>query len=545
MVTPDKKKYDSFLINNDYIGLANYLDQFNIADKNKRIQVKQDINKLKRYGSIANAILEKQIDEADKSAIIFSMQRDHGVYDTNNTYTKQYLDAVNSIGNKTHWFKDDETAEIFQYVFDTKNEYDKFIEESGLTIKGYDDKNPTAPYMFMYNGQPVIQVRRDAFKNTTFFDSLNKGLETLYASDYDKAMWRLEVMHNPQAEKPTNGFRTISYDKSGKKLQNVEGFDEYQKKAWDYAKESNNAYKKNIEEAYEKVVPTKLMTSGFLCGAQRNLYTMAMNGQIDASTFNMQSNIIKDYYDNALYHTSLTGCDEVYMTHPDNDSQTLDVMRDEDKGKWTEIMRTALKEGRVKYGAGSAGGRVGTVITIIDKTDKNDDASDGDYGKGTQIFVPGLFDEDARDLIDSDPDAKLQVDLAEHQAFGHDYTLIEGGVLSDFDGDGGATYKDDVSTYYLTPEEVQQRMRRNILIQGGIDEAKNVLEFDNAGYLQPASTDLLDQILKYSTNVYSIDSNAQTKEELETDEAKQEIDNIYMLILRELGLDREGNILVQ
>lgn len=540
MLTPDKKVYDNFLINNDYIGLANYLSQFNPTDETKRKSLQQNINTLKRYGGIANAILEKQQNEVDKAAISFNMQRQYGIYDDKNDYTKQYLDAINSIGNKSHWFKDDEIAEYFDYVFTNKTAYNKFIETSGLTIQKYNSKNPTETSSFTINGQPAIRVYRKAFKDSNFFDALNKGLDKLIAIDYEAFLGDFD---NTGKTKPTivYNFTTKSYDKNGKELTSVMGFDSNQKKAWDYANTSNEIYKKNIDEAYGKVVPSKLMVSGFLCGAQRNLATMAMNGQIDASTYNMQSQIIKDFYNNELANTSLTGFDEVYITDPSNNSQTLDIMSEEAKGDWTRILRTALEEGRVKYGAGSAGGRVGTVITISDKVDKKNEGSTGTYGQGVQIFVPGLFDEDARELIDSDPDARVQVELAEHQAFGHNYDLIEGGTLSDFDGEGGAIYTDDLGSYRLTPEQVNQQMKRNVLIQGGIEEAKQTLTKDKNGNLQSASQELLTRIKNYAINVYSIDSNAQTKEDLETEEAKQEIDNIYIFILKELGLDRLGN----
>lgn len=545
MVTPDKKIYDSFLINNDYIGLANYLSQFNPTDETKRKSLQQNINTLKRYGGIANAILEKQQNEEDKLAISFNMQRQYGIYDDKNNYTKQYLNAINSIGNKSHWFKEDEIAEYFDYVFTNKTAYDKFIEDSGLNIQKYDAKHPTETSSFTINGQPAIRVYRKAFKDSNFFDALNKGLDKSIIIDYEASLGDFDNKYAKNRPTIVYNFTTKSYDKNGKELNSVIGFDSNQRKAWQYANKSNEIYKKNIDKAYEKVVPTKLMVSGFLCEAQRNLYTMAMNHQIDSSTYNMQSQIIKDYYNSELANISFTGQDEVYITDPSNDSQTLDLMDENSKGTWTRILRTALKEGRVEYGAGSAGGRVGTVITISDKLDKDDNASTGDYGKGVQIFVPGLFDDDARELIDSDPDARIQVELAEHQAFGHNYDLIEGGTLSNFDGEGGATYIDDLGSYRLTPEQVQQQMKRNILIQGCIDEAKQVLNknkitiLDNN--LQSASQDLLTKIKNYAINVYSIDSNAQTQEDLETEEAKQEIDNIYIFILKELGLDRLGN----
>lgn len=534
----DEKVYNSYILNNDYLGLANYFSQFKIKDEEQRKQLNAQIATLKRYGGIANAILSSQIDGPAKQAIAFNMQREHGVHDTQNDYANNYYNAINSIGNIGEGLIQI-SAGYFDYVFDSERAYNTFLKTSGLNISEYDKNNPESTHTFKSNGKNVVRVYRTAFKDGNFFDKLNDGLNALYSPEQT-----VYTSFGTSYMKPANSnFETISYDEHNNELTKTRGFDINQRKAYLYAKDANDVYKQKIEMAQDKVVPSNLMVSGFLCGAQRQLVQMQMQG-IDTSK---QLQLIKDYYDNELSHVSLTNFDEVYMTEPGNSSQTLNFIESEDKGKYTEILRTALKEGRVTYGAGSAGGRVGTVITISTKADKDGDDPSGKFDKGVQLFVPGMFDQDARELINSDSNAKIQVELAEHQAFNHAYNLIEGGNLTNFDGDGGATYDDGIVTTRLTPEEVQYQMKRNTLLEGGIEQAKLLGQYDdNSDFplLKEGQTELVNQLQEYAKNVYAdlynINDQNALNEALKNEQASKEVDNIFMTMMTNLGFNREG-----
>ena len=526
--------YDNYIANSDYIGLAKYIEEFipDVTDENQRIALMNNVSSLRRFGGIANRILQAEIPEEDKDLFMFNAQKNYGVVNAGNSIYQKYDEYKKNIGAKSHWFKPDDIASSIGYMFDNDETYNDFINKSGIVVDS--TQNVTKRYI---DGKPVLHIGKTAFQDDTFFDSVTKSLD-----QYVQPMgFYVGPGGFPVPQEPL--FRTIGFNEKGEKISDISGFDDNQKAALDLLQKSDVVFDKYYTQQYNKEVPSDLMVSGFMCGAEKQLTDKLFNQQIDPTTYNAYRKVIKDYYDNQLAHISLTKQSEVYMTEPGNTSQLLNPLNDEQKGEWTRFLRIAIKEGRTSYAAGAAGGRVGTVITISDKPISNE-LNQEDYSEGVQIFVPGLFDEDARAMINEDDNARLMVELAEHQAFGHDYDLVEGGKLKNFDGDGGAWFEDDNILQYRTPEEVYSMMKRNILIDGGIQAAKSMLQKDNNGNISNAS-ELLSLVETYSINVFSDLNDIESQEDLDNilnnPAAAKDIENIFILILRELGLDRLGN----
>lgn len=527
----DENKYNEYLTNNDYSGLATYMRNFQPKDKTKRAEFNRQIEILKRQGAINNALINNEPNADYKAAMAFNIQRPHGKYDMSNPFTKRYINAINQIGNTKN-----EVADYFDYEFKSNDYYNKFIKNSGMKIGEYNPKSPTNIYHYNKDGKNIVRVHRASFRNPKMFDAINKGLNSITVSEAVQNNPMLGLFAGSQI-----GFNTKSYDANGKQLTNYIGFDKYQKEAANYANVSADIYKKRVKKAYDKVTPAKLMVSGFMCDAQRQLQIAAMNNQIDNTSYNTQIKIINDFYKNRLANEDISSYDEVYLK--DENTGNLYITNEKTKNDLTEAVRTAIDENRISVVAGASGGRTGTVISISANPDSKGNVADSKYKKSFKIFVPGLFDKDARNLINKNSDAKLMVEIADHQMYGHDYDLVEGGKLSKFDGNGGAIYVTDKGERPLDPKQVQDVMKRNILIEGGITNALNQVDLDKNNRVIPGQTELMDKIKEYSinafTDLYNVNP-SRLNEILEDENAINEINKINNTILKNIGVYRIG-----
>lgn len=531
--------YDKLVADGDYTGLANYIESMlpNVTDETQKQALINNINSLRNYGGIANKILQDDFEDEseDKKLFLFNANRVAGFGGEigDNDYFKKYKNYKSNIGNVSHWFKPNETAIAIGYQFDNENAYNSFIDKSGIVV----DKslNVTKTYN---EGKPVLRVGKTAFQDEQFFENLTKTLSSMQVNNL------YSIGANTWGYNPTiAAFNTIGYNEYGEKISSVNGLDSNQQRALALINSGSDVFNKHYNARYEKIIPRTLNVMGYMCGAQRDLLQKVSNKEIGESEFNLYYKQLTDFYDNKLKSFSFTGYNEVYMTEPNSTSQTLDIMPEDAKGEWTNYLRTAIAEKRVTYTAGFAGDRVGTVITI-DRGTKSGELSKADYAAGVQFFVPGLFDKDARAVINADDNARLAVEIAEHQSFGHNYDLIDKGRLTNFDGDGSAIYEDDNSRIPLSPDQVHNIIKRNILIEGGIQAAKSMLRVNRNNV--PINTEEIIRLVDiYSKNVFADLNDIKTSEELtqalEDHLAAAEVDNIFMIILNKLGLDRLGN----
>lgn len=507
--------YNSYIRNNDYVGLADYISQFKPKDKVQREELKQYVNTLKRYGHIASAVINNTQSTEERDLVSFNLQRENGLYGIKNKYAQEYGKNLNNIGGNK--------ASYIDYEFADDDSYTKFINNSNLNIGGYDKNNPTSSYHYMNNGRHTIRIQKTAFNNSKFFDALNKGLDSLIVP--------VTVTGSVSAFIPSYTdiipyFKSTSYDENGNQLDSKFGYFKAQADCAKLVNSAESTYKNTLNKCYSKVMPSELVSMGYMCDAQRQLNEGAKNGTITEAYYNLNTKIIKDYYDTQLKQLSLTHYD-VYAIGENETSQTFNAIGNEDKGKYTALIRAAAKQDRVTVGAGMAGGRVGTIITIAPKLDEK-----GNFGKegnaGYQFFVPGLFEEDARNVMDKDDNAKVMVDLAEHQAFNTPYKLVEGGYIKDFDGNG-ATFTNDIGNVRMDNATIRLQMLRNTWLEQGIESVKDYME-DNPNYYQ--NNNLNKLIETFAINMYSrlYGSPYETDGTTITTSARNEINDIIQII---------------
>lgn len=469
-------EFNKRIADNDYIGAASFLKGLKFSDKTKQEAINQQIATLERYGGIASSILSKEVDPDRKALLAFSLNRhsnNFGGIDTNtgryvNPYANKFVDYLNQAGNNN-----DKVAEYLDIEFNTPEAYRDFIDKTGLSFGNKTEDNQLSPYMYTNNGSPVIRVHKQSLQDGNFFDSFIGGLAD--------SRQQIQIPGNWLVQARTigiNPFNIKSYDNDNKLINQWEGLGNELQSAYDLTKEASYQYDTTMKTAYSNVIPTELMGSGYMCNAQKQITEAVFAGRLNETQGNFMLKQIEDFYNNKLKTISLTGYD-VYATT--SDGETANLLEVEDtatKQKYTKWMRAAAKEGRLTAVAGVSGGRVGTILTLSATVDKDNNLNDEAHGD-IQLFVPGLLDKDARDLVDKDVDSKILVERAEHIAFGHEYNLVQGGRLINFAGDGSAIYKDDTGEVYKDPDQVTQLMLENEMLAGTVNELREQVTTNN------------------------------------------------------------------
>lgn len=503
-------EFNKRIADNDYLGAAAYLKTIKFSDKTTQDAINQQIAVLERYGGITNAILSKEVDKDRKFQIAFALNRhsnNFGAKDPStgryvNTYANQFIDCLNNLGNSK-----DKTATYIDVEFDNQESYNTFVDKSGLSFSAKVEENQLSPYMYTNNGNPVIRVQKQTLQDSNFFDNFMGGLVGSTETYYSPGYW----MGQGQPVK-INHYGIKSYDADNNIINSWSGLGNELQQAYNLTRMSADTFDTVMKTAYKNVIPTELMASGFMCDAQRQITMAAMSGRIDDTRANSMLKRIDDFYTNKLKTISLTGYD-VYATEVNGETANLLEVEDTaTKQKYTKWMRAAAKEGRLTAVAGVSGGRVGTILTLSATVDKDNNLNDEAHGD-IQLFVPGLLDKDARELMDQDVNSKILVERAEHIAFGHEYKLAQGGRLINFMGDGGAIYKDDLGEVYKKPDEVTQMMLENEMLAGTIKELQTQVEANNydAAQAESLATD-------YATKIYDyIYGKTPTQEEGETE----------------------------
>lgn len=516
----------------DFLSAAEYYKQYRFADKTQQQQANQYIAQLERYGGIANAIMQQDVNDEDKDKIAFAMKRKYGVYG-DDEYTKTANKYMDSIGDV-----DDKKAVYMEYTFDDNNAYNDFVDKSGINFGSYDESNPTKPYRFTKNGKPVIRVHKSSFNDSNFFDSLTRGLNAMYSlrpaipnsSNFFGFGLPLPSATLAGSTPPPivseASFTSESYDAEGNLIHKNKGLDYNHKNAWNYIDDAENTITNTLNAAYSRVIPAELMVSGFMCDAERQITNYAMSGQISQSDANSMLERIKKFYDRQLINESLTNYD-VFAKDINGDTENLNPITDsKEKTELTKMIRAAIDGNRISYVAGASAGRVGTVITILPELDKEGNLIGNMKGE-TQIFVPDLFVEDARNLIDKDVNAKLFVEKAEHIAFQHAYNLEAGGRLENFTNEG-AIYRDDLGEYFVPSEQVDNIMLYNEMLKGCIDSLRDTYE----GRRNITEEDLESAIRLGASKIYYYMNNITSEEDMTSETTQLGISKIEQDIMK-------------
>lgn len=485
---------------NDFNTVSNYLKQYTFNDPKVQQQVNEQIKKLQRYGGLINAAINAAGPQYREEAS-FYFQKLFGNIDPNNSYGKDFLGNINNIGN------DDKKQAVFiDYTFDDDNSYKMFTDAFGENINTINNDTRQAG-QFMKDGKHVVRVYKEQFNNGAFFGKITDALNQSKVENIVRDPMNVIGVTVP-------GYTSTSYDADGNVIKSQSGLFNEQDKANRSAKSADELIKSIMERLDKDTIPAEITVKGYMCKEERDINNMVMSGQLTTEQGNYGLKVIKNYYDRLLNGMSLTGYD-VYATEINGETKNFKPIDSDLKSTYTSMIHAAIKENRVKYSAAAAGGRVGTKITINPKLDKDGNPLKNFHGE-LELFVPGLFQEDARDIMDQDPDAAVTVAHAEHMAFNHDYDLYNGGRLSNFTQDGGADYETKTSKVHLNNDQVVDMMRMNEYLRASIDNLENDKYTNNLNNEQVATLarDYATKIFYYFNSDYIDTTNEKALEQV-------------------------------
>lgn len=524
---------------NDYLGMATVLKGIKVTDAEQQKQLNNQITQLERYGGIANKLLNSEPDYDKRDKLAFSLLMQGGSYGEKNPetgewvnpYARQFTNLLNELGNgKNPMDGSDFTAHGLKISFASEENYKEFLDKSGLNF-GPKDEHSQA-FSEVEDGRYSVNISKSLLGDMNFFKAFYKGLEATNNVKGEQGSW---VFPNKYI---VTGMDE-NWDKEGAVYTAEKSFwtsgDKF-RQMLDLVEDVNNTYNETVASKYDNVIPTGLQVSGYINDKQRQIINMVGTGRLEREMGNFMLKQIDDYYSNQLSGISLTGFSDVYATEINDKTKNLRQVTDsETLSSLTDMIRAAAKENRVSVRAATSGGRVGASITIAAKLDKDGKPVDN-YGGAVELFIPGLFEKDARNVMDQDIDAKLLVEKSEHIAFNHSYFLEDGGHLTDFQGDGAAVYEDDVKRTALSPEQVDMLMRQNEMIKSAASQVKEDITNGDA-----TDDTAAVQARKYAKRVYSYINNIpedqidDTKNNVSDNELGLSIDRIVKLILNQIS----------
>lgn len=413
-------EYNKLMQSNNYIGMANYLQEHPVDDENAQAQINQQILRLREQAAVQNAILKGRSEE-DRQKFMFKTSIDNGIYDSSNPYYKTYKESLwNKLGNS-----DEEIASKIR-IETGLDGLTAFCNTIGVTKERLRDFG--------------IKLGNSADKYTLEFDKDNpqyhKISQALYNTEYET--------HNIQAGFDyitTNTFKTYGLNNKGDIISIQKSRPVEITKMNDMYNAAVSTAESLTEEATNHEYVTKSVNTPFLGAADEKLYRLYASGRIDKQTYDEHKKIQKESYDRLLAQVPFSQI-EVYATEVGDDkSEKLQLMSDNtERAKLSDYIRVAIADNRVTYSASNVGGITGVTITVSAKPDDEGNIK-GNYNKGRQIFVPGLWQDKAEEALNEDTSMRATRSFNIHQVFRHDYSSIRGDVLTDFTP-YGATYTD-------------------------------------------------------------------------------------------------------
>lgn len=410
--------YNKLMQANNYLGMADYLQQHPVDDDNAQAQINQQILRLREQAAIQSAILKGKSEE-DRQKFMFKTSIDSGIYDSSNPYYKTYKESLwNKLGNS-----DEEIASKIRIETELEG-LNAFCNTIGVTKERLGDfgiklGNSADGYILEFN------------KDNPQY---HKIAQALYNTEYET--------HNIQAGIDfiaTNTFKTYGLNNKGDIISTQDSRPVEITKMNDMYNAAVRTAESLTKEATNHEYVTKSINTPFLGAADEKLYRLYASGRIDKQTYDEHKKIQTEYYNRLLAQVPFSQI-EVYATGIGGDeSEKLQLMSDNaERAALSDYIRVAIADNRVTYSASNVGGVTGVTITVSPKPDKEGNII-GDYNKGRQIFVPGLWQDKAEEALNADTAMRATRNFNIHQAFRHDYSSIRGDVLTDFTP-YGATY---------------------------------------------------------------------------------------------------------
>jgi hypothetical protein len=453
----NQEKVNNLIANRCYLDAANYLSHYRRNDPNEQLQLDNTIRQLQQKAPYVEKLYHGATEE-EKQAMDFldavftdggleKVQENYKNNNKENTFISKFVEAKQKIMANTrrtpnaklqitlptregkHWYNtDNDVAEQFWYLTEkSQNE----LAADGVEFSRNNE------------GETVLtfdQSNKSANKMLYALSSIENGWLTDYAT---VAMKNEDQTIIPANQPAMHHVKDIIND----------------------AKELLNNRKKTMGMSARQYV---VDVGPELYNYKAEADNLKAQGLIDKTEYKFIVEQGDQEIANMLQNISLANAKEgVYSnigrddaTEFDSD-MTLRKITDQESLNQLDFYLHTLPAKSIKLAAGYVNGKIGTYLTIPGDLDDKQNVVRGEY----QVFVPGLFYQEAQELMNADTQYRANYRMADMQAYGVDYISTDNRRLRNYGNK--FQWEDDKSGKFLTTEEALYEINKDQLIFDG------------------------------------------------------------------------------
>lgn len=510
-----QKEFESKQFNNDYFNqlvsnrqyedAANYANQFHFNNPEEQRKHLNDIDNLRRNGRILASCYNKISDTNTLNKVeFFDKVFINGGLETlkDNEYVKAFADVKKRFGSGdidkdpnneatslaiTFYPKTRKFLGIDWLVKDNDNNIDAFYKRSGLNEQALKAKG--------------VQVTNKDGKTILRFDKSNALANNIINNLYDRVRAGGFGSGDERSSWLPEDWNIMEND--------IEGFNAKGKSVYKgqplYCGSANKLLTdlttmntiidgcKNAKDIYfrQNALNEKAYTSTIAGNIDDNLVMLQealSNGSITQQEFNKQYSINCGYIDSILRNIG-SGQYEMY-SNKFNEETSDETLRPIDNKNRSELMNaiTAANKANLHLSSMISNGKIGTLVEIdaAGLTSKQQEDLKGNEkdelsnGRRIQIFIPGLFQEQAQEKINRNTSSKAVQEANSMQDYDYSYKTQEGQTLT-YDGLGGYIYESpNQEQYQIDKDTAIKIINKDMIIRDGINNLPfNFLTSDN------------------------------------------------------------------
>lgn len=556
----DKELYQHYISNRDFANAARYSSMFVYDDPERELEHKIAIRNIQQIGKRYNALygnLQTGTNEAEALDFSFSVfdKAAFAKLDINNPYVEKFNKIYDNIG------RNDDTSQVAKlsikfaphkskFAFwdvENDNSYENFIKNTGYTTNGLRSKG-------------IAVEEKDGGMLISFDKETDAARELLYnlgkfSTNTGYGNKEIEITGYDGQGKIVNSSDTFRYMNFADRGED-EGLAGLRSLA--YLIDSANVTKDDVEHrTLERVYTTN--TYGSVTGRAQTIRDM-----LDVAFDSDQRSTLKERLSGAeemanRQFSSMSYADKEMYTNLDEDTETMIEADDDTRKRLREIIGEGLlHKGVVDFEFAESGGKFGCLVTIK-PTDDTFSNNDNKVKKVTNVFIPGLFAEEAQKRAYQDTDYRALRELDDMEAWGYDYDFEDGTKIQvSREGEG-----DRETVFYLTDKkgnaikqlkksDIIPRISQDFIIRdlsdkigmqftnkdGNIINQNEMLEYIRRGTIIAANSLYPDGMeIKDTDDFLSIISTMPDKLDVKTYKKLSEAEKIYYRILHNIMRD--------
>lgn len=496
---PTQKEFESKQFNDDYFNqlisnrqyedAANYANQFHFNDPKMQRAHLNDIANLRRNGRILASCYNKIHDTQTLNKVeFFDKVFVNGGLETleNNEYANKFIEAKRKLGSYTGSFIRIRNKKTGEYEYGKPQEATKLevtFQPKVQKFLGIDwlakDNDKNIDNFYTQSG-----LNERALK-TQGVEVINKDGRTTLRFDKSNPLANKIIYNLPRRERngdtpiPQIGgnidVSIVGLDSKNRRIKNQNMFSNLTQiqDIIDSAKNTKEQYFKQndlTEKQYSSTV------AGNIDDNLAMLQEALKEGSITQQEFNKQYSINCGYIDSVLRNIG-SGNYEMY-SNKFNEETSDETLNPVDNEKRNELINaiTATNKANVHLSSMISNGKIGTLVELdaaglTSKQQEKLEGTDDDQlsnGRRIQIFIPGLFQEQAQEKINRNTSSQAIQEANSMQDYDYDYKTQDGKTLT-YDGLGGYIYDGE----QIDKDNAVKIINKDLIIQ----DAVNNLQF--------------------------------------------------------------------